>query len=141
MTIIAVRDGIMAVDSMTTDNGIQCGSSVKYQTVRDVHGGGYVSGAGSAGLSHNLQKQVAESGDCGDFSGDASLIWMLPDGTCRFNDGDGWYPMENEFHALGLGYQVAIGAMAHGATAKEAVEIAAKYVDGCGGEIHVLSVT
>lgn len=45
--------------------------------------------------------------------------------------------VENEFMAWGSGRDYAMGAMARGATAQEAVEIAMKFDNGCGLGIDV----
>lgn len=63
-------------------------------------------------------------------------IIINPDGDIAILDPTG-YPMEIEapFHTLGSGGEIAFGALAHGATAIEAVKIAIKYETGCGGKV------
>lgn len=45
-----------------------------------------------------------------------------------------------KFFAIGCGQHICTGAMAAGATAIEAVVIATKYDDACGGDIHYIDV-
>lgn len=49
----------------------------------------------------------------------------------------GWFKLAAPFHAIGSGHELAIGAMAAGASAIEAVKIAIQYESGCGGPIQV----
>lgn len=50
------------------------------------------------------------------------------------------YPcvIEDPFHAIGSGAEYALTAMYLGKSAKEAVEIASKFDDGCGNGVDVL---
>ena len=43
------------------------------------------------------------------------------------------------FHAIGAGGECALGAMAMGATAQQAVEVACKFITGCGGGVDTLT--
>lgn len=45
--------------------------------------------------------------------------------------------LEDEFFAIGSGSEVAMGAMAHGASAEEAIEIACRLNPGTGGPVRV----
>lgn len=49
------------------------------------------------------------------------------------------YKVQAPFHASGSGAHLAIGAMAHGATAVQAVKIAAQFDSGTGGKVNCLS--
>lgn len=48
--------------------------------------------------------------------------------------------IEMPHHAIGIGRECAIGAMAMGASAYRAVEIASGLIDGCGGGIDTLTL-
>jgi len=50
-----------------------------------------------------------------------------------------FFPMEDKIMAWGSGRDYALGAMARGATAREAVEIACRFDTGCGMGIDELS--
>ena len=47
---------------------------------------------------------------------------------------------DDDFVAWGMGAEVAMGAMGHGATAKEAVLIANQYCQGCGRGVDVIEL-
>jgi len=64
-------------------------------------------------------------------SDSATVIVMHPDGSVEEYDSTLIpYPMESEFCAWGSGHHVAMGAMAHGASAVEAIKAAAKINPG-----------
>lgn len=50
------------------------------------------------------------------------------------------YPVDGPFFAVGSGAEIAIGAMAMGASAEQAVKIAAMYDTQTGGKVTVLSL-
>jgi len=50
------------------------------------------------------------------------------------------YPIKDKFYAIGSGAAYALAAMALGKSPKEAVEIAAMFDPGTGGEIDVLKL-
>lgn len=138
MTIIAVKDGIMAVDSMVTVGELKCGTTQKWMLVDDFFGGGFVAGCGDLSDVNNAMTQFL-SGDKPDKLPDGSvLVWMDPAGKVKIYCGESWVEVDAHFYAEGSGMNVAIGAMAAGASAEEAAEIACEYVTTCGGEVHVL---
>ena len=49
MTVIAIRDGIMAVDSLCCMGNILAGDVKKWFAVKPDHGGGFVAFSGRAG--------------------------------------------------------------------------------------------
>lgn len=77
-----------------------------------------------------------------DFAG----IWVLPGGdvfkvTCRedvldYKDEVGFTPINRKFAACGSGNQMALGVMAHGGSALEAVKIAADFDVNTRGPFH-----
>ncbi len=145
MTTIAYRDGIMAADSQCTDEwGMKLTDTDK---IFRLHGGGLLGTAGdddARELMELLDSSVTEAtlptreqlGDTHtEFLG---LLW-LPDDTLwyvsisiRSDEYDaGWdgsvSRLKRPFAAVGSGQQFAYGAMAHGATAKEAIKVAAGF--------------
>jgi hypothetical protein len=52
-----------------------------------------------------------------------------------------WIPIEDEMFACGSGGPVALGALAMGATPKEAVEAACEWDEGTGFEVQVVRAT
>lgn len=66
------------------------------------------------------------------------LVVPANDKPYRYESLPARIPIEDPFFAGGDGGQFAWGALAAGATAKEAVEIAVKYAEGCGVGIDVM---
>jgi hypothetical protein len=77
--------------------------------------------------------------DASPFEGkeDGNGLVVSPDRVVCFGDSGCW-PINSEFYALGSGYQIAMGAMEHGATAPEAVRAAIKWDTISGGDVTVL---
>lgn len=66
-------------------------------------------------------------------------IMIDPEGKVYSVDNDLYpYVIDAPFHSGGSGSAIALGAMAHGATAEEAVRITIEYSIGCGGPLQVL---
>jgi hypothetical protein len=57
-----------------------------------------------------------------------------------FCNSNGYFQMDAPFYVAGSGGSLAMGAMAHGATAEEAVQIACKYDTKTCEPVHVLRV-
>lgn len=123
MTTFAYKDGVLATDSAVSGSGTYCGSTTKGGRAQD----GTLAAA------------------CGDLSGvPAILEWLeggaqgeppipkdtneyfvaRPDGTCLWVGVNGAAQVHAPFHAGGSGASIALGAMAAGASAQAAVEIA-----------------
>lgn len=143
MTIIVYRDGVLAGDRMcSTDYDLINGYHTKIHSHRGVSWGGCGSAQDCAafnewvttGRSNANMPELDNDKDTG-FIG----LVIETDGTIRHYNGRLYsFPIENPFHAIGNGDMVAYGAMAMGATAEQAVEIASRFVLGCGGGIDVL---
>lgn len=71
---------------------------------------------------------------------DTTLIIVLKDGRVRAWEDLGWVDIDAPFRALGTGSQIALGAMAAGASAIEAVTIASNFDAYTGGDISVFSL-
>ncbi|PZQ99197.1 MAG: hypothetical protein DI533_00370 [Cereibacter sphaeroides] len=136
MTIIVVRDGVMAVDSRVSDGGTVVGSALKWRAVSEDLGGGYIAGSGDLGkVERNFATFLSGEGELLD---GVALVWLKPDGAVMEFDG-GWYQTQAPFLAYGSGRHVALGALMMGADAVRAVEIACEAMPGsCGGKIHRL---
>lgn len=67
-----------------------------------------------------------------------SLIVLSEDGLYVFDNGPYPRKIEDLFAAFGSGHEFAMGALAMGATAKEAVEIASRFDTGCGLGVDVM---
>jgi 20S proteasome alpha/beta subunit len=71
----------------------------------------------------------------------ASLIIAGPDGCCYYNREPHPVGVIDKFAAWGVGREAALGAMAMGADAKRAVEIASEWVCGCGRGVDVVRLS
>lgn len=141
MTTIAYRDGVLAADSMiSTNSGRYCGAVAKIWKRDDGALLGAVGGAGDAAKlrdwflsgSDELPPALPEEGQG---------ILIKPDGTVWLAHGQSpMYEVDWPFHAEGSGAAFAIGAMAHGASAEQAVSIACGYDVFSGPPVVVLKV-
>lgn len=134
MTTIAYRDGVMAGDSLVTQNGVIEGYVTKVRDIKGIL-------CGSAG---NLQDVVMfmrwiEDGMVEDKKPELSEyfegIIVKDNEVIIFENKLIPIFMENKFYALGSGKHLAIGAMANGANAFNAVKIACEYDTCSGGDI------
>jgi hypothetical protein len=140
MTILAYRDGVLAADSACTDRGIHIGTVRKLGRAQD----GSVFGAAGrighckrfldwaeAGMEGALD--IKENEDEG-FSG----LVIRPDRTVWCVDTSGaMTQLHTAFAADGGAMKLALGAMAAGATAVEAVSIACGLDTDCRGPVQV----
>jgi ATP-dependent protease HslVU (ClpYQ) peptidase subunit len=141
VTCIAYRDGVLAADSQATaQDGLVTGRVTKIWRLPD---GGLCGGAGAAG---DMMSFLAWAG------GDRAATWhgkdtesgfsgvmISPQGEVSLYDIEGRaYALDAAFYARGVGAELAIGAMAMGATAEQAVEVACRFSVWCGGPIHTL---
>ncbi len=152
MTTIAYRSGILASDSRVTWGGHIKASGVKMwrvtSRVEPIKGevligvAGYLAAAGlfvdwvQAGGEPKLKERGVEGEDA-DFG--ALIVHRTglytADHLCRFE------PMTEDFWADGSGTLAALGAMAKGASALEAVRIAARFDCYTGGRIVSMTLT
>jgi hypothetical protein len=79
-----------------------------------------------------------------DFPGDKDapngLMVEISTGKCWNLDGSLWLPVTEPYFAIGSGRDYAIGAMAHGASAIEAITISCKHDSYSGGEVRWVEV-
>ena len=144
MTTIAVRDGILAVDSLCVNgNGGRRGFFEK----ACVYGGNIYAGCGAAqsvleffewaAAGEKPGYQFATKAD--DFAG---IIVRWVDGRPQVwtvENGLKAWEVRMPFTARGAGAEYAIGAMAMGASAADAVQIAATFDLNTGGPIRIWS--
>ena len=138
MTVIAIKDGVLACDSgVFSLDGAYRGSVAKALIMDD----GYVIGmAGPCGAFAALLAAAGGAGFAGyELPEDTSVLMLTPDGEVRQMDGPhmGWAVIDAPFHAIGSGAHIAIGAMAAGASAERAVEIACEWAEGCRGPVRI----
>lgn len=130
VTVIAVKDGVIAADSMVSSGGVLSGTTDKIYAVCEAHGGGYVAGCGELQFVQPGCRSFATTGQI-EPSGGVSFLHLSSDGVYRENNGAGWYAFNAPFYAIGTGADIALGAMAAGASAREAVEIACRLSAQC----------
>jgi len=75
----------------------------------------------------------------GDEKEDIHALVVRPNGDVEIHDRMGWTKAEGKFHAIGSGAEIAFGALAMGATAEQAVRIAAQFGIGSEASIDVLT--
>ena len=85
--------------------------------------------------------RIADQGlpdDLSSMDDSVTLIWMTADERIFYVAREGWHEARADYAAEGSGREVAMGAMAMGASAEQAAKIASDLIVDCGGEIHVL---
>jgi len=143
MTTIAYRSGLLAADTLISYTSITNGSREKIAKC----GGFTVALAGPAWLRRPLEAWCA--GGCPeddvpqvllDHGNDFSAL-IIDNTTGDLFEFDNGYllPIFADYTAIGSGALLALGAMAHGASAEEAVEAASKHDKNTGGPVTSLS--
>lgn len=128
MTTIAYRDGIIVADTMVSESGRRCGRAIKIFRRGSVLAG--VSGCLSSMIEFRDWFSGGMRGDPPSMvlkTGEDSEAMVVANGLILSFGKDGWDYMRAEYHAIGSGAPLALGAMAVGATAREAVEAAASH--------------
>lgn len=145
MTTLAYRDGVLAADRDTKHNGVVAHETTKIGRRAD---GVLVGTCGVASMGYAFRQWVL-SGEHGDrpplfvdHENDINAIVVRPSGgggvVVEIYDRCGFTRAEGEFFALGGGFEIALGAMDHGASAAEAVRYAARRGVGRVDAIDVL---
>lgn len=138
MTTIAYKAGVLAADSLCTSNGFREGDALKIRKIGRL----LVAGCGASARCERFFDWVAagmngESPWTGHDSGNSLIV--LPDDTLVMFGENGPWPLQADFYALGSGELIALGAMAAGASAAEAVAHAIRFDTRSGGPIRTIS--
>lgn len=138
MTVIAYRDGVMASDSLIVHGTRYTGTVKKVTKTKD----GWLAGGAGQVSDVNQFLEWAETRDPETPPLEAlNALLVSPKGVVYCVENDlAPYEVKAEFFSEGSGDQIAMGAMAMGASAEEAVKIAIKYNIGCGGKIQVVKL-
>lgn len=141
MTTIAYRDGILATDRLITSGGERCGAYTKGRNIGRLM---YAS-AGSCGLTEAVGEWLragarGEPPRLKDGDREGSVYVFLPDHTIVWFHCDGVTPIRAPYWAAGSGGPYALGAMAAGASAKDAVIAAIKHDTGSGEGVETLRI-
>lgn len=140
MTAIAFKDGFVAADTLAVSaSHHRAGSLPK---IRRAPTGEVLATVGYAPTSFDILNWwlKGREGDQPDHDTAGSLIVFGREGATVFCGGGSQPEAAADFQAYGSGQQFALGAMAMGATARQAVEIAARYDIYTGGEITVMEL-
>lgn len=150
MTVITYRDGVMACDSawslddtvVTRQNKI-----TRFET-------GALYGAAGDSDDRTLVRLLAKVTRASEIPSRAALaeipndigaLFVLPSGAVFMidtgKDDPGMCPVRHPFATVGSGKKLAFGAMAAGATAREAAAIAARYDLHCRTPVHTLTLS
>jgi len=138
MTTVAWKDGVVAADTQaTSEYGAITGHFVKIELLEN---GSILAMLGDACTAYPLRDWFLGDRDK-DQPGKGMIVVFKRDGRhLLYNDG-GWQILAPAaFRAFGSGGELALGAMAAGASAKEAVEIAIRLNVHTGGEVTVLGL-
>jgi hypothetical protein len=153
MTTIAYKAGMMACDSCWTHNDLQVTSLSK---IVRLSSGALLGQAGDNDgreMAIFLDKIKTERNlptrrQLLDLRLNFHGLLVLPNGgifsvACRedpldYRDEVGFTPISRKFTSCGSGYELAIGAMAAGKTAREAVAIACDFDINSRGPVHVM---
>lgn len=148
MTAIAYKDGILAVDSQCTWGTLKT-QTKKYYVVNVYNiGDCVVALCGNVHAAEHIVKWVSdnENGRDTPFEGLTSntrygfaitedlIVYPI------YGNGYVGLPDENAFVSEGCAYEFLHGAMAAGATAQRAVELAVDNCDGCGFPVMAIDV-
>lgn len=136
MTTIAYRDGVLAADTLHSNNGIRVGYRPKIAVLPD---GGWLATKGCSGYGHALLKWL-EGGRQGEQpKGEGGGFLVHLDGTLEGFEGEVCEVFSGApFYAFGSGAEIALGALQMGATAEQAIAAAIALDVYSGGEITVM---
>lgn len=144
MTTIVWDGTALAADRLVTSS---CGA-MALTKIRRTSDGRLIGGAGDTVFVSRwldwLAAPAAARGGMPAFQSDkddyVAGIEILADGAVRLHERHGWFAIESRVTTIGSGAAFARGAMAAGATARRAVEIAAEFDGGTGGGVDVLTL-
>lgn len=136
MTTIVYRSGTLAGDTLTTANGNRDGYVQKVRRVGRVLIG--FSGPIATGLKFEQWVKGGMVGNGPYEGGDQGNGIVVSAAGVVCWAGAGPWPVTTDFYALGSGADLAMGALECGATAEQAVAVAAKHNVDTGGPITVL---
>jgi ATP-dependent protease HslVU (ClpYQ) peptidase subunit len=129
MTTVAYRSGVLAAD---TQSAGEDGTKYRMRKIHmTTHSGVLYGCAGDTSAILRIRRWMERNTTSRPRlpkDTDADVLMVKPDGTLwMLNDAFDWEPVDAKFHAIGSGASFALGAMARGATAVQAVKIAARF--------------
>jgi ATP-dependent HslUV protease subunit HslV len=143
MTTIAYRDGVLAADSLITA-GNRIATSVSATKIVRLSDGRLL---GHCGQMRHMKPLIAflegRAERYPDMEKDATAMVVHLDGRVELHYGrhpDEAFEEDAEFFAIGSGAELALGAMAVGASAIDAVRAAIRFDTSSGGEVKHLEL-
>ena len=145
MTTIAWDGKTLAADRRVSFGSVSDGNVTKI--VKRKKDGALAAAAGNSSMAAafrrwflNGERRLDTKPELSKDTETASGVIIRPNGVVEIHDQYGWFELETEKYANGSGWEIAIGAMHAGATAEEAVRIAAKLDGNTGDEVDVLEL-
>lgn len=137
MTTVATDGDTMAADGLLVSGGTVFGTN--FEKIRSLKSGAIVGIAGTASYFEPFCDWICNGGDMPEFDENFEAIVLYPDGICRSFDHKGRSIIEELPTASGSGREIALGAMAVGASPEEAVKAACQRDTQTGGTVRVLA--
>lgn len=128
MTTVAWRGSVLATDSALTCGNMQ-GKFTKLLKMRGM-AYGFCGDADQVVRTIALLSMNTPYTELKKVKGDIGILVLTTDGCLMMDNDMQPIPVENEFWAMGSGAEYAMGAMAAGKNAKQAVEIACQFDPG-----------
>lgn len=143
MSVVVYKDGILAADSRAYGGKYQTSPGAKAKMRRLSDGSRVGVTTAILGMGERFFAWMEAGADPKEWGPDPRpdlrAIIVRPDGAVFLAE-DVYFsgPIETTCYAIGSGADFALGAMACGATAEEAVRVACRFDDHCGEPVHVL---
>lgn len=145
MSVVVYRNGVLAADSRAYGGRGQCSPGEKRKVHQLPDGGRVGIVSAKLGEPERFLAWIKDGADPTAWAGekpDLRALLVKADGSVFLFE-DGPYPSGpitcDAFYAIGSGSDFALGAMAMGATAQEAVGVAIRFDPNSGGTVATLS--
>lgn len=146
MTTIAYRDGIMAADTLCSGSSTRWGEVEKLRAAAGCIGGAAGPAPAVEAFCYWIENELVAGVLHAPYfttevEGSVDGLLVTPSGVIWNWCGKGrLFRLNAPFTAVGSGAQIAMGAMAMGASAEKAVEIASRFDVYTGGRITTLAL-
>lgn len=141
MSTVAYKDSILAADSRAY-GGSWCPSPGSKQKIHEFKGVRFGISSSKIGQAEKFMDWVRSEAGADALTGELSFraLMLNEAGELFLFDSSPWAsgPIRSKFYAIGTGAEYAMGAMAAGASAKEAVKIACKLDPHSGLPVRTL---
>lgn len=144
MSVVVYKDGILAADSKAYGGSYQSSPGWKRKIHRLVDGSRLGVTTAVLGTGERFVAWMNAGADPAAWVGEPKIdlraIIIKPDGSVFLADDSLYFsgPIECSSYAIGSGAPYAIGAMAEGASAERAVDVAKMFDPHCGGPTVIL---